>query len=325
MNKNAFYVSILVISRGKGRCSMDLKVIIGRRIKEFRLQKSLTREMLCGDESELSVRHLARIESGKSLASLTILKFIAKRLNVDIQYLTDERYIHVPVEYVELKQKLIRQPIYGDSKKIEEKIQLIEEIRKIGKDTLPLEERTALQVIEATLALYESRNNKLAKKLLNEHIPRLKELEEYTLNDLLIVNLFFLNCGLEVYDISTFNQLSKRVIQYSNHPYMYIDKIFIMQKIFLSITAIFFVKKQYKELYPYVVTLKTMMKEIQDFQQLPVITMLEAKYNLYVEKDKEKAKELYESAIACAKAFEEHALIERLKEEQAADFPEASY
>lgn len=51
----------------------------GGKVKVLRLEKRISREDLCGDESELSVRQLARIELGQSIPSLSKVIFITKK------------------------------------------------------------------------------------------------------------------------------------------------------------------------------------------------------------------------------------------------------
>ncbi|MFR7048371.1 helix-turn-helix domain-containing protein, partial [Streptococcus pneumoniae] len=52
----------------------------GEKIKRLRLAKKISRSEFCGDESELSIRQLIRIENGESRPTLTKLKYIAERL-----------------------------------------------------------------------------------------------------------------------------------------------------------------------------------------------------------------------------------------------------
>lgn len=52
----------------------------GKKIKRLRLAKKISRSEFCGDESELSIRQLIRIENGESRPILTKLKYIAERL-----------------------------------------------------------------------------------------------------------------------------------------------------------------------------------------------------------------------------------------------------
>ncbi|MEG3142143.1 helix-turn-helix transcriptional regulator [Streptococcus sp. 2A/TPW/M5] len=44
-------------------------------VKKYRKQKGMTKEELCQDESELTVRQLTRIESGLSRPTLTKINF----------------------------------------------------------------------------------------------------------------------------------------------------------------------------------------------------------------------------------------------------------
>lgn len=67
----------------------ELKVQIGKRVRSIRLQKGLTKEVLCDDESRLSVRQLTRIETGKSLLTIDKGLFIASRLGVSLQEIID--------------------------------------------------------------------------------------------------------------------------------------------------------------------------------------------------------------------------------------------
>ena len=52
----------------------ELKVAIGKKIRELREQRKMTRELLCEDETRLTVRQLARIEAGDSIPSLLALE-----------------------------------------------------------------------------------------------------------------------------------------------------------------------------------------------------------------------------------------------------------
>ena len=55
----------------------------GKRIERMRLAQKISRQEFCGDESELSVRQLIRIERGESRPTLTKLKYIANRLGIE--------------------------------------------------------------------------------------------------------------------------------------------------------------------------------------------------------------------------------------------------
>ena len=76
---------------------------IGKRIRTLRTEKGLSREAFCGDEKELTVRQLGRIETGNNLPSLARLDYIAEVLGVPISQLIDERLLIAPKEYLKLK------------------------------------------------------------------------------------------------------------------------------------------------------------------------------------------------------------------------------
>ena len=56
----------------------------------YGLKKGLSREAFCGDEKELTVRQLGRIETGNNLPSLAKLDYIAEVLGVPMSQLIDE-------------------------------------------------------------------------------------------------------------------------------------------------------------------------------------------------------------------------------------------
>ncbi|MBF0805990.1 MULTISPECIES: helix-turn-helix domain-containing protein [unclassified Streptococcus] len=54
---------------------IELKKKIGNKIRSLRLNKDLTQADVCGDEAELTIRELARIENGYVFPSLSKLVF----------------------------------------------------------------------------------------------------------------------------------------------------------------------------------------------------------------------------------------------------------
>ncbi len=50
----------------------------------------MTRELLCEDETRLTVRQLARIEAGDSIPSLLTLEFIAQQLRIEMYQIIKE-------------------------------------------------------------------------------------------------------------------------------------------------------------------------------------------------------------------------------------------
>ena len=50
----------------------------------------MTRELLCEDETRLTVRQLAHIEAGDSIPSLLTLEFIAQQLHIEMYQIIKE-------------------------------------------------------------------------------------------------------------------------------------------------------------------------------------------------------------------------------------------
>lgn len=91
----------------------------GEKIRLMREEKGISREEFCGDETELSVRQLARIELNQSIPNLSKASFIANRLGVKLGTLTDGDSLELPKRYKELKYLLLRTPTYGDQVRLD--------------------------------------------------------------------------------------------------------------------------------------------------------------------------------------------------------------
>ena len=68
----------------------ELRIAIGKKIRELREQRKMTRELLCEDETRLTFRQLARIEAGDSIPSLLTLEFIAQQLHIEMYQIIKE-------------------------------------------------------------------------------------------------------------------------------------------------------------------------------------------------------------------------------------------
>ena len=166
---------------------------IGKRIRTLRTEKGLSREAFCGDEKELTVRQLGRIETGNNLPSLAKLDYIAEVLGVPISQLIDERLLIVPKEYLKLKTKLIRQSIHGDEEKVRQREAIFEDIQERFYDQLPEDEQVAVEVLQAIDDVYVSENAEFGEGLIEEYFNQTLLQTEYSVNDLLILYLYFLS------------------------------------------------------------------------------------------------------------------------------------
>ena len=134
----------------------DLKKEIGKKIKAARLNSGQTQADICDDESELTIRQLARIENGQAMPTVPKLMILSKKLGISVQSIVDLEKIEIPKSYLKLKKELIDVPTYADKDRIKRKEELLEKIGEEFYDDLPEEEQLLVDVIQARFDVYAS-------------------------------------------------------------------------------------------------------------------------------------------------------------------------
>ena len=293
---------------------------IGKRIRTLRTEKGLSREAFCGDEKELTVRQLGRIETGNNLPSLAKLDYIAGVLGLPLSQLIDEGMIIVPKEYLKLKTKLIRQSIHGDEEKVRQREEIFEEIQERFYDQLPEDEQVAVEVLQAIDDVYVSENAEFGEGLIEEYFNQTLLQTEYSVNDLLILYLYFLSNAIS---FKRNDDVLKKVrnnivtiIDCSDNTYMH-----LLQRVLIAILLYQLRNEYYEDISVIFSFLREIMMEIQDSNLKQTVDYLEAKYYLYGEKDKEKALQYYEKAINGAEFLNDMNFKNRVIEEKNKDFP----
>ena len=294
---------------------------IGKRIRTLRTEKGLSREAFCGDEKELTVRQLGRIETGNNLPSLAKLDYIAGVLGIPMSQLIDEGMIIVPKEYLKLKTKLIRQSIHGDEEKVRQREAIFEDIQEHFYDQLPEDEQVAVEVLQAIDDVYVSENSEFGEGLIEEYFNQTLLQTEYSVNDLLILYLYFLSNAIS---FKRNDDVLKKVrnnivtiIDCSDNTYMH-----LLQRVLIAILLYQLRNEYYEDISVIFSFLREIMMEIQDSNLKPTVDYLEAKYYLYGEKDKEKALQYYEKAISGAEFFNDINFKNRVIEEMKEEFPD---
>ena len=294
---------------------------IGKRIRTLRTEKGLSREVFCGDEKELTVRQLGRIETGNNLPSLAKLDYIAGVLGIPMSQLIDEGSLIVPKEYLKLKTKLIRQSIHGDEEKVRQREAIFEDIQEHFYDQLPEDEQVAVEVLQAIDDVYVSENAEFGESLIEEYFNQTLLQTEYSVNDLLILYLYFLSNAIS---FKRNDDVLKKVrnnivtiIDCSNNTYMH-----LLQRVLIAILLYQLRNEYYEDISVIFSFLREIMMEIQDSNLKPTVDYLEAKYYLYGEKDKEKALQYYEKAISGAEFFNDMNFKNRVIEEMKEEFPD---
>lgn len=201
----------------------DLKKEIGKKIKSTRLDRKYTQADICDDETELTIRQLARIENGQAMPTVPKLIYLAKKLNVEVQYFVDIDKIEIPKDYLRLKKELVDSPTYADRERIERKQAILEEIGECYYDLLPEDEQLLIDVIQARLDIYNSSDVRYGFALLEEYFQQILKKTIYTVNDLLIIELYFFCCAVGLEDKRYFQELADKVmldIDYRDKEYL---------------------------------------------------------------------------------------------------------
>ena len=293
---------------------------IGKRIRTLRTEKGLSREAFCGDEKELTVRQLGRIETGNNLPSLARLDYIAEVLGIPMSQLIDEGLLIVPKEYLKLKTKLIRQSIHGDEEKIRQREDIFEEIQERFYDQLPEDEQVAVEVLQAIDDVYVSENSDFGEGLIEEYFEQTMLRTEYSTNDLLLLYLYFLSLAVNAErDEITLKKVCLNIVSQTNYDDT--NYIHLLQRVLIGL-VLYQLDIDYHEFIPEILSiLREIMIDIGDTSLKPTVDFIEAKYYLYGEKDKEKALQYYEKAINGAEFLNDMNFKNRVIEEKNEDFP----
>ena len=297
---------------------MGIKETIGHKIREEREKHGFSREQLCGSEEELTVRQLVRIELGQSLPSIVKLEYIADVLETDLSILLAGENIDIPEEYFAMKYQLFKFPSYGDPERLAKKSQMIEDIYDKFFDLLPEEELLTLEITDNALDYLASGKTASAEEIFDDIFRQLLLKKQYTLNDLCLVSYHALHCQDQDYDKEILQTLEDKVLiqNISGDEYYNIEFLGSLT----CIGGVYVEHNEYSKLKPLVDRMHEIVAETQQLYAKPGVLIFEAKYYLYGEKNKEKAKECYDAATLLAQhfgdeVFERNLLAERKKDQ----------
>ena len=298
--------------------SEDIKIEIGKRIREERERQGLTREQVCDTEEELTVKQLMRIELGRSLPTIVKLQYISDKLGVSLNYLLGETKLDIPEDYYQAKYKLMKSPVYGDPERIKKKLQDIEDLYDNYIDILPEEELLTIDIIERTLNfISEEKKEDLVEIVFEDYLNQVLKKEEYTLNDLLLIKYYSVQCQGSSYDKATIEHFRMKLIKQRLQG----DELSNVELLgaLSAIAGIYVMHHDYKNMKTIVDKMYEVMHSIMQHSYQPGIAMLEAKYYLFYENNRDKATELYNKAILLAEAFGDQVFIKNLKMEMEKD------
>ena len=295
---------------------------LGEKVRILREEKGLSRPVFCGDESELSVRQLVRIEKGEFRPTIKTLEYIADRLEIP-SYVLMPDYKELPKRYQELKYFLLHHPDYGDKELQEQKEEYFDEIFENFYDDLPRDEKMIVDCLQAIDAVRATDDEQYGLALVDEYLNELCNQSEFSFSDLLKIRLYFLCSYLE--------NIKKGQLSISEQQKLQLMFQKVCDKVEKSNTEDLFLVRDVLfaglgscellnnlELFKLAVEkLNWISEKTRDFQKQPIVLMVEWKY--YIQTDYETAKQKYEEAKMMARMFGNEQLIVSLDNEWSED------
>ena len=297
---------------------MNIKDSIGLRIKTERERQQMSREVLCLDGVELTVRQLIRIEKGESLPSLDKLSYIAKRLGKNMSDLLDHDNITIPDEYYEMKNRLIKFPTYRNPERIKSKLALIEEVYEKFFELLPEEELLTLDILENILSFTSWEESPKVEEIYEDLFEQVKRKRKFSTNDLLVIDYYFFHLyGRKQFDKKLFERIVKRVLNQE----IWTDDVYniVLFNDLMAIAALKIFHNSFSDFLTVVDKALDVIEKSQFYSYKPSVFVLKAKYELLHKGNKKEAAENYDKAIMFASVLEDSVLEESIKAGKAAD------
>ena len=297
---------------------MNIKDSIGLRIKTERERQQMSREVLCLDGAELTVRQLIRIEKGESLPSLDKLSYIAKRLGKNMSDLLDHDNITIPDEYYEMKNRLIKFPTYRNPERIKDKLALIEEVYEKFFELLPEEELLTLDILENILSFTNWEESPKVEEIYEDLFEQVKRKKKFSTNDLLVIDYYFFHLyGRKQFDKKLFERIVKRVLNQE----IWTDDVYniVLFNDLMAIAALKIFHNSFSDFLTVVDKALDVIEKSQFYSYKPSVFVLKAKYELLHKGNKKKAAENYDKAIMFASVLEDSVLEESIRAGKAAD------
>ena len=295
---------------------------LGDKVRLLREEKGLSRPVFCGDESELSVRQLVRIEKGEFRLTIKTLEYIAERLEIP-SYVLMPDYKELPKRYQELKYFLLHHPDYGDKELQEQKEEYFDEIFENFYDDLPRDEKVVVDCLQAIDEVRATDNEQYGIALLDESFEELWNQREFSFSDLLKIRLYFLCSYLENIKKGQLSISEQQKLQLmfqkvcNNVENSGTDDLFLVRDVLFAGLGSCELLNDLELFKLAVEKLNWISEKTRDFQKQPIVLMVEWKY--YIQMDYDTAKQKYEEAKMMARMFGNEKLIVSLDKEWSED------
>lgn len=294
---------------------------LGLRIRKERENQGLSREALCGDEAELTIRQLLRIETGKSLPKLEKLEFLSRVLGIDISTFLGEERLELPADYLEKKYRLLKMGTYGDPERIAQKRDVLEKIYENYYGILPEEELFILDILERIWDIASGVNlddSMSADVIYEDYFRQLKEKEVYSTNDLLLLSYHYFFSQNYSQDERKTIQLVDRLLRQEISG----DEIYnrVLLSTLLLLISIQVALRDYGELLRVINRVEQVIEETKQHTGKPLILLTKARYSLFVEGDVEQANQFYDQAKLLGELLDDKLFLQQLQIEKENDF-----
>ena len=295
---------------------------LGDKVRLLREEKGLSCPVFCGDESELSVRQLVRIEKGEFRPTIKTLEYIADRLEIP-SYVLMPDYKELPKRYQELKYFLLHHPDYGDKELQEQKEEYFDEIFECFYDDLPRDEKMIVDCLQAIDEVRATDNEQYGIALLDESFEELWNQREFSFSDLLKIRLYFLCSYLENIKKGQLSISEQQKLQLmfqkvcNNVENSSTDDLFLVRDVLFAGLGSCELLNDLELFKLAVEKLNWISEKTRDFQKQPIVLMVEWKY--YIQTDYDTAKQKYEEAKMMARMFGNEQLIVSLDKEWSED------
>ena len=295
---------------------------LGDKVRLLREEKGLSRPVFCGDESELSVRQLVRIEKGEFRPTIKTLEYIADRLEIP-SYVLMPDYKELSKRYQELKYFLLHHPDYGDKELQEQKEEYFDEIFENFYDDLPRDEQMIVDCLQAIDEVRATDNEQYGIALLDESFEELWNQREFSFSDLLKIRLYFLCSYLENIKKGQLSIREQQKLQLmfqkvcNNVENSSTDDLFLVRDVLFAGLGSCELLNDLELFKLAVEKLNWISEKTRDFQKQPIVLMVEWKY--YIQTDYDTAKQKYEEAKMMARMFSNEKLIVSLDNEWSKD------
>ena len=295
---------------------------LGDKVRLLREEKGLSRPVFCGDESELSVRQLVRIEKGEFRPTIKTLEYIADRLEIP-SYVLMPDYKELPKRYQELKYFLLHHPDYGDKELQEQNEEYFDEIFENFYDDLPRDEKVVVDCLQAIDEVRATDNEQYGIALLDESFEELWNQREFSFSDLLKIRLYFLCSYLENIKKGQLSISEQQKLQLmfqkvcNNVENSGTDDLFLVRDVLFAGLGSCELLHDLELFKLAVEKLNWISEKTRDFQKQPIVLMVEWKY--YIQMDYDTAKQKYEEAKMMARMFGNEKLIVSLDNEWSED------